>query len=610
MIKLFPKPLLAVLTVFTFVMIAACDKDNDNDKPSSGQVELLSFGPTGANHGDTLKFIGLNLNKVTAIHFTGNNAVVEKSDFKSQASGLILLLVPQAAEKGKVTLKTATGDIVSKTELNLGVSVDVATFTEESRPASNITINGSYLNWVKSVTFAKNIEVTTFVSQTFEQLVVRVPDEAETGPLIINYSGTDSAIFETVDTLKVTLPRGTAVAPGLLYHGENVTITGTNLDLVRKVYFTNVSAAQTTFVSQSATELVIKVPEGALKGTLKLEAASGVQTTTAAELDVKLPRVTGIAPATVKHLENITITGTDLNLVSKIHFTNASAPVTTFVSKTATQIVVQVPAAAKKGTIKLEMESGIQTTSTAEVNVLLPAITSFAPSPVDPGSQLTINGTNLDLVTAVVLENSAPITSFVSNSATQIVVVVPIGTANGLITLKVLNSTVTALSADILQIAGAAPPPVISRRFWDDALAAGWTSTGGWSGDGWGGSKDIANASPVRVGTKSVKINYDASAWGSPLQLGGANIPLEDYSTFKISIYSPTGTAGNKILIVFNKNETGGGQVELTLGPDGQWTDFSIPLTQFGNVTNLVELWIKENQGKAYSLIVDEIGLN
>lgn len=601
MIKLFPKPLFAVLTVLTVVLIASCKKDSEK---TSDQVELLSFGPTGANHGDTLKFIGLNLDKVTAVHFTGINAVVNQADFKSQASGLILLIVPQAAEKGKVTLKTSQGDIVSKTELNLGVSVDIIGFTGEARPATNVTINGTYLNWVKSITFGKNKEVATFVSQSFEQIVVTVPDDAETGPLIINYSGTDSAIFATVDTLKVTLPKGTSVAPGLLYHGENVTITGTDLDLVKKVFFTNVSAAQTTFVSQTATELVVKVPEGALKGNLKLEAASGVQTTVTGELDVKLPRVTAIGPAMVKHAENITITGTDLQLVAKIHFTNEGTPVTVFVSKTPTEIVVKVPAGAKKGTIKLEMASGVQTTSTAEVNVLLPAITTFTPNPIGRGDTLTINGTNLDLVTAIVFDNAPQVATFVSHTATKIEVKVPATTASGLITLKVLNSTVTALSASILNITGGPPPPVVSKYWYNDAVT--W---GGWTGEGWGGDKDYNNATPVRVGTKSIKITYDAGGYGSPVQFGGDSVVLTPYTHFKISIYGGPGTEGMKVRVKFNGNAGEAGYL-ITLGAPGSWQDFSIPLSSISNKAYCKELWLQEPDGKAGIIYVDELGLN
>jgi hypothetical protein len=271
------------------------------------------------------------------------------------------------------------------------------------------------------------------------------------------------------------------------------------------------------------------------------------------------------------------------------------------VSQSATELVVKVPGGAKKGTVKLEAASGLQTTSSAELDVVLPAISSFAPNPVDPNANLTINGTNLDLVTAVVLENSDDITTPVSQSATQIVVKVPAGTANGLITLKVLNSTVTVKSADVLNITGTAPPPTIANHFYDDALT--WP---GWIGGGWGGTKDENNTTPVRVGTKSVAINYTAGSYGSPLQLGGASVALATYSTFKISIYPGAGMAGKKVKVVFN----GAGGYEITLGAAGEWTDFAIPLSSISAVTTLTEIWIQEAQGNAGTIYVDEIGLN
>lgn len=332
----------------------SCKKDADK---GTDKIQLLSFGPTGARHGDTLRFVGTNLDKVTAIQFSGNNAVVESSAFKQQTSEVILAVVPPAAERGFVTLKTPQGDIVSKTQFNLNVktAAKIATMTLMARPGENITLTGDYLNWVKRIIFNRDKAVTTFVSQSLNQLVVKVPDDAQTGRLVISFGGTDSVDVQTTDSLKVALPVATGISPNPVKHADNITITGTDLDLARKVIFNGVTTPVTSFVSQSATQLVVKVPGAATKGKVTMEAASGVRTTSAADLDLMLPAVTSMAPNPVDPSANLTITGTNLNLVSGIAFTGVPAAVTSFVSQSPTQIVVKVPATALRGKITLNI---------------------------------------------------------------------------------------------------------------------------------------------------------------------------------------------------------------------------------------------------------------
>src|SRR5438270_1044806 len=109
--KPFHIPLLfGVFLIFSAGMYTSCKKDNNGT--NSGQVQLLSYGPTGAKVGDTVRFIGNNLNLVTEVDFTGKNATVAQSAFIQQRSDLILLKVPQQVERGYVTLKTAQGNIV------------------------------------------------------------------------------------------------------------------------------------------------------------------------------------------------------------------------------------------------------------------------------------------------------------------------------------------------------------------------------------------------------------------------------------------------------------------------------------------------------------------
>ena len=155
--------LMCFICLGTFALSCKKDKDEEN----SGKVELFSFGPTGSKHGDLISFIGKNLNKVTSIEFTGGaGAVVQQKDFKEQTSELIKVIVPSAAEKGYVTLKTADGNIVTKTQFNLNVLSTVTSLSSQSRPGENVTLTGNFLNWIDRITFNKDKTVTTFISQS------------------------------------------------------------------------------------------------------------------------------------------------------------------------------------------------------------------------------------------------------------------------------------------------------------------------------------------------------------------------------------------------------------------------------------------------------------
>ena len=100
------------------------------------------------------------------------------------------------------------------------------------------------------------------------------------------------------------------------------------------------------------------------------------------------------------------------------------------------QIVVKVPGTTVNGAITLEAASGVKTTSSTNLMISMPAIATMSPNPVDPESNLTLTGTNLDLVTSIAFQNADPVTTFVSQSATQLVVKVPKGVTEGKITLS------------------------------------------------------------------------------------------------------------------------------------------------------------------------------
>lgn len=517
MIKLSSFRLLGLMcSILSIGIVTSCDKDAD--EVVSDKIQLFSFGPTGAKHGDTLRFIGANLNKVTAIQFTGTNATVNQADFKQQTSDLIRLIVPQTAEQGFVTLKTPEGDIVTKTKFNLDVLTTVTSMTAQARPGTNITITGTFLNWVDRIIFTRDKAVDVFVSKTQTQLVVKVPDDAQTGPLILHYMGTDSNYVQTADTLKVTLP-----------------VT------------------------------------------------------------------TGLSPNPIKHQTNLTITGTDLDLAKQILFTGVTAPVTTFVSQSATQIVVRIPAATKKGKVTLVAASGVQSVSTADLDVVLPAISTMTPNPVDPGANLTVTGTNLDLVTSVSFVGAlTPVTSFVSQTATQIVVTVPTGVLRGKITLAVLNSTLIVQSADDLLISGGLPPLAdFPFAIYTDALQNTFQD---WS---YTATHDFNNTEVVRQGTKSVKSVYAGNGYQGTTFHAGTAASTTGYTTLEFSVFGAAGTNGKKLSVVINGNYSSPPQVTIV---EGAWTTFSLPLSSLGSPATLGEI-VLQSAGWSATIHIDHVGL-
>jgi hypothetical protein len=271
--------LLLVCFVIAFGCITSCKKDAN---VNSGKVELLSFGPSGAQHGDTIVFIGNNLDKVTSIRFVNDS--IPAAGFIKQTSEQIKLILPQTTEEGLVILRTATGSVVSKTLLNFTVTTTVTSVTAQARPGANITIKGQYVNWITQIMFAKDIPVKTFVSKSLNQLVVTVPINARSGILTFTYGGSKPLSFDSNTPLIVTLPTITGISPNPIAKGGNLTITGTDLDLVGGISFKGIANPVTTFVSQSATQIVVAVPATANRGTVTLVAKSGLTVESSASL--------------------------------------------------------------------------------------------------------------------------------------------------------------------------------------------------------------------------------------------------------------------------------------------------------------------------------------
>jgi len=443
--------LLSVVTIFT-----ACNNETVNMTPT-----LSVFGPSPVLRGGQIKFVGTNLDKITSIILPNN---IEVKDITKTSATEISITIPQDAMPGIVTLKSAAGDIVTKTPLTFSEPISISSFSPAIVKAGDVfTINGDYLNLIAKVTFSEGIAVDSaqFISKSRKQITVKVPDEARTGKVLVSTGAEIPVQVYTDSPVTVTLPAITGLTPNPVKPGMAVQISGTNLQLVKSLVFYNGSDAglivNSFTVNTANTIITATVPKTVKEGKVKLFAKSGVIVESPSDLTLVGPVITSISPNPVKSGATLTVTGTDLDLVTGASFSGVTA---TLGTQTATTLELTVPLTATNGTLQLATSSGKMAESSV-ISYVKPTITSVSPLSLTAGENITISGTDLDLVRKVTFVGglSANVTP---TSATSLVVTVPVAcVGTDVITLTTSNGTNVA-STDKLTIVASTTPAITS----------------------------------------------------------------------------------------------------------------------------------------------------
>jgi hypothetical protein len=504
--------ILMMLLFTSLTIVVGCKEDDDvND----GKAKLLSFGPTGASHGDTLVFIGENLKKVESIQLQG--ATLPSSSFIDWTSESLKIIIPEEAYEGKVTLNTKDGALESKTVLSFNVPISIISVTEEARPGAEVTVKGQYLNWIEAVIFGEDT-VRDFISQSLNELVVTVPLTAKTGQLTFLGGGTEPVTVKTEQDLLVTLPAVTALSPSSAIHTGKLTVSGSNLDLITSIVFAG-NKTVSTFVSKTEGEIVVEVPVGALKGKLTLKQPSGVDVITESELIIILPAGTNLSPKPAKPgVDNITILGTNLDLVAKLKLAGVTDSISSssFTKHTATEISLALPASATAGPIAYE----------------------------------TIHGYKSNLGVTVTLPGAGP-----------------------------------------------TPLPV---SLYEEQIAPG--------GGDWSWEKvvsDMASTEQFYMGNVSWKFQTNN---GGGMSSGGITpLDVSNMTYFTFSLYGGPGTEGKDVACILNDKWDSYNSVKLV---EGKWTTYQIALSQYSTVdkTAIVRFAFKVEGMTASTIFADRVG--
>jgi uncharacterized repeat protein (TIGR01451 family) len=280
---------------------------------------------------------------------------------------------------------------------------------------------------------------------------------------------------QTITTSVVAPPVITGVSPaeGATAGGTLVTIAGTSLENATAVDFGSV--AVTSFVSDSNGQIVLLSPAGTA-GTVDVTAITPGGTSAISASDqfiysaspvVAAPTITGVSPAEGAPAGGtlVTIAGTNLENATAVDF--GSLAVTSFVSDSNSQIVLLSPAgtagtvdvtATTLGGASATTPSDQFTYSITPPVVAAPTITGVSPAEgaIAGGTLVTIAGTNLENATAVDF-GSVAVTSFVSDSNGQIVLLSPAGTAGTVDVTAITPGGTSVVSASDQFTYGTAP---------------------------------------------------------------------------------------------------------------------------------------------------------
>jgi endoglucanase len=130
-----------------------------------------------------------------------------------------------------------------------------------------------------------------------------------------------------------------------------------------------------------------------------------------------------------------------------------------------------------------------------------------------------------------------------------------------------------------------------------DALGAGWDD---WS---WGSTRNFANSKPVKVGTRSVRVDYQA--WGG-LSLRHTNgVAVSSSSTLRFWAYSPVNT--NLIVAVQTEDGNAWPATRTVALPAKVWTDVIVTHAQMGSPSLIKRLNVQLNGTQPTTVYFDQI---
>ncbi len=441
------KLLVSLLCMTLMFSVTACDDDDYDTNQIGKGTSLSSFGPNPVARGGELRFIGSNLNNIKQVEIPGCSAITTITVKQSGSPSEIAVIVPKdGPEVGYVTLTANDGTkITTETELTYTEPIALDSFSPSSIfPGEVLTIEGDYLNLIHEILFSTlednkyfSVADSFFISHDRYAITLEVPEEAVSGKIIISDADEDAPNWiYSEENLEVKTASAEKVESSTFKAGDQMTITGTRLDLVEYVRFYNAEGEAIDVAEKSENKAVsteyfftysdgvitLAQPAEAASGTIVLVMRSEVEVIAMEDFVAVLPEVTVAEDATLKNSTAITISGDNLDIITSIAFPTIEEGVYSYVTPTLSDdgsLSFTIPSDAIDGEMLFVVASGESVAY--EYELLKPTFTGFIsnepedePAPaklsikaysanetVGAGESVIIEGTDLDLVAQI-----------------------------------------------------------------------------------------------------------------------------------------------------------------------------------------------------------------
>ena len=440
---------LSVIALASALLFAAgCTEFEEisTDQFNDDGVAFSAFAPNPVYRGGELTIIGSNLDRIKEVQVPG---IAPITDFKVTGSGrncrLTFILPVDGPEVGPLSIVDKDGrTYVSLAELTYTEPVVFTDFSpKNAMPGDVITITGDYMNLIQEVIFADGVIVSGEAVKADGRytLTVTVPDNAITGRIAIGDSdenaNPDVIANKIYSEGELTIGSPTVKNAGAITAkaGSTISITGSYLKMIKSLAFEGASIDASEFASQDNAEITVVLPAAACDGEIKVTDYAGNEYV-AATLTCVVPSEAVAEPQPIKAGETLTITGKDLDLVTTVDLPGASG--CAFTAESDAKITLVVPAEATEGDITLSTANGSSTT--AAYTLVKPTITGVSPLEIYAEEQITVTGTDLDLVTGVTL-GGKDVDFALDNNGESILVTTAATSVSGKVALVLANGT-------------------------------------------------------------------------------------------------------------------------------------------------------------------------